>query len=115
METLYTVIGLLALGALVGMYLLVLVLQNKETPKFVAFIHGAFVVSGLFLLISYTITAMPGPVEAVILFIMAALGGLVLIYRDLTKKPIPKWLAVGHGLIAVAGFIFLLVYTFGRS
>jgi hypothetical protein len=50
--------------------------------------------------------------ESIVLFVMAALGGLVLIYRDMTGKSIPKWLAVGHGLIAVAGFIFLLIYTF---
>jgi hypothetical protein len=112
METLYTIIGLFALGALIGIYLLVLVLQNKETPKFVAFIHGAFVVAGLFLLVFYAMKNMPSPIESLVLFIMAAVGGLVLIYRDLTKKSIPKWLAVGHGLLAVAGFIFLLVYTF---
>src|ERR1700740_393931 len=109
MNTLYTVISLFALGALVGMYLFVLVIQKKETPKFVSFIHGAFVVSALVMLITYSVNTKPGPVAAIVLFIMAALGGIVLIYKDVTKKPIPQWLAIGHGLIAVLGFIFLLV------
>lgn len=112
MNLIYTIIGLFALGALLGMYLLTLVLQNKETPKFVAFIHGLFVAVALVMLIVYTTKNGPGPVESLVLFVMAALGGFILIYRDLTGKSIPKWLAVGHGLLAVAGFVFLLVYTF---
>ena len=112
MNTLYSIIGLFALGALAGMYLLVLVLQKKQTPKFVSLIHGGFVVVALTMLIMYATTKGPGLIESITLFVMAALGGLVLIYRDMTGKSIPKWLAVGHGLIAVTGFIFLLVYTF---
>lgn len=112
MNTLYTVISLFALGALVGLYLLVLVLQKKETPKFVAFIHGAFVVAALIMLIAYATNTTPGPIETIVLFILAALGGLVLIYKDVTKKPIPRWLAISHGLMAVIGFVSLLIYTF---
>jgi hypothetical protein len=111
METLYLVIGLFALGAILGMYVLPVVLQKKETPKFVAFIHGAFVAAALILLIIYN-SNHPGLIESIVLFVVAALGGLVLIIRDLTGKPLPKWLAVGHGLIAVAGFVFLLAYAF---
>ena len=114
MKTLYTIIGLFALGALIGMYLLALVLQKKETPKFVAFIHGAFVAVALIMLIIYSMNNGPGLMESIVLFVMAALGGLILITRDLTGKPIPRWLAVGHGLIAIAGFIFLIVFTFGH-
>lgn len=113
MNTLYTIIGLFGIGALIGLYLLALVLQNKETPKAVAFIHGGFVVVAFVLLLSYVFKNKPSPVESVVLFALAALGGIVLIYRDITGKGIPKWLAVGHGLLAVAGFVFLLLYTFG--
>ncbi|MFL5765924.1 MAG: hypothetical protein ACJ77K_18405 [Bacteroidia bacterium] len=113
MNTLYLIITLFALGALVGMYLLALVLQKKETPKFVAFIHGAFVVAALILLITYSLQN-PGLREAIVLFVIAAIGGLVLIIRDVTAKPIPRWLAVVHGLIAVSGFIFLLCAAFAK-
>lgn len=111
MNTLYLIITLFALGALIGMYLLALVLQKKETPKFVAFIHGAFVASALVLLFIYN-SNHPGFTEAIVLFVIAALGGLTLIVRDLTGKPLPRWLAIGHGLAAVVGFIFLLAFAF---
>jgi len=111
MNTLYLIIALFALGAIIGMYLLALILQKKETPKFVSFIHGAFVATALILLIVYN-SNHPGLIESVVLFVVAALGGFVLITRDLTGKPLPKWLALGHGLIAVVGFIFLLVDAF---
>lgn len=112
MNALYTIIGLFALGAIIGMYLLTLVLKNKKTPKAAAFIHGAFVGLALILLIIYVSRNAVAPVASLVLFIVAALGGFVLIYRDLMGKPIPKWLAVGHGLIAVTAFIFLLVHAF---
>jgi hypothetical protein len=35
--------------------------------------------------------------------------GIVLITRDVTGKSLPKWLSIGHGLIAIAGFVFLLM------
>jgi zinc transporter ZupT len=114
MNTLYIIIGLFALGALIGMYLLTLVLQSKETPKAVSFIHGLFVVVAVVMLITYITKHSPSPIESLVLFILAALGGLILIYRDLTGKKIPKWLAIAHGLIAVTGFVFLLVFTFSH-
>jgi hypothetical protein len=114
MNTLYLIIALFSLGALAGMYLLALVLQKKETPKFVAFIHGAFVAAALILLIIYSTQHRPQPIESIVLFIIAALGGATLIIRDLTGKSLPKWLALGHGIVAVLGFIFLLLYAFAQ-
>ncbi len=113
MNTLYLIIALFALGAIIGMYLLALVLQKKETPKFVAFIHGAFVAAALILLIIYN-SDHPGLTESIVLFIVAAVGGLTMIIRDLTGKSLPRWLAIGHGLIAVSGFVFLLVCAFAK-
>jgi hypothetical protein len=114
MNTLYLIIGLFALGALIGMYLLALVIQKKETPKSIAFIHGLFVATALVVLIVYSVKNAPGPIESIVLFVMAALGGFVLIVRDLTGRSLPRWLAVTHGLIAVAGFVFLLAHAFSQ-
>ncbi len=114
MNTLYLIIGLISLGAVVGMFLLALALQKKETPKFVVFIHGAFVVAGLILLIVYSTREGPGPMESIVLFIIAALGGVAMLVRDLQHKPLPGWLAIGHAAVAVGGFIYLLVFTFSR-
>jgi hypothetical protein len=46
---------------------------------------------------------------------MAALGGFFLVFRDLTGNPVPKAIAVVHGLLAVSGFVFLLIYAFSRA
>ena len=112
MNTIYLIIVLFAVGAIVGTYLLSLILRKKGTPKFASFIHGAFVATALGLLIYYSFQNSPGPIESIVLFIIAALGGLILVFRDITGKSLPSWLAIGHGLVAIAGFIFLLVYTF---
>ena len=114
MNILYLIISLFALGAIIGMYLLALVLQKKETPKFVAFIHGAFVAAAFTLLIYYDYHHQAGLIECITLFIVAALGGITLIIRDFTGKALPSWLAIGHGFIALSGFIFLLIYAFAK-
>lgn len=111
MQTLYTIIGLFSLAALLGMFLLSFVLRNQKTPKIVAFIHGPLAIIALILLINYSTDHGPGLTESIVLFTMAALGGIILIIRDVTGRSVPKWLAVAHGLIAITGFIFLLVYA----
>lgn len=108
----YAIIGFFALAAILGSVLLSFILKGKETPKGVAIAHGLLAVTGLILLIVYTTQHTPRPIESLILFIIAATGGIFLFARDVTNKPVPKWLAVVHGLIAVTGFIFLLFFAF---
>ena len=113
MTTLYTVIAIFGMAAIFGMYLLSLILRNKTTPKGVTFAHGALAAVALVLLIVYAIRHSPGPWTIVIIFALAASGGFILNYRDITGKSIPKWLGIGHGLLAITGFILLLVFAFG--
>ena len=108
----YTAIALFSLAALLGMFLLGFVLKGKETPKAVVFTHGPLAAAGLVLLIIYAIDRSPGPLESIVLFSMAAAGGVVMLYRDITGKGIPKWLAIVHGLLAIAGFAWLLYFAF---
>jgi len=105
-------IAFFTLAATLGIYLLSFVLQDKDTPKGVAFIHGPLAATGLIILVIYAFFHTPAPIVSIILFILAALGGFMLIYRDLTGKSVPKWLAIGHGITATVGFIFLIVFTF---
>ena len=109
---LMTAILFFALAALLGLYLLSFVLQNKNTPKGVAFTHGPLAAAGLIILIIYAFFHHPSPIVSIILFVLAALGGVMLIWRDLTGKSVPKWMAIGHGLTAIVGFIFLIIFTF---
>jgi hypothetical protein len=114
LRTAYTAIGFFSIAALAGIYLLTLVLKNKEIPLTIALMHGALAVAGLAILIYYVTQHSPGPVESLILFVMAALGGLVMIYRDITGRKVPKWLAVVHGILAAGGLLVLLGYTLSQ-
>ncbi|HKY63256.1 MAG TPA: hypothetical protein VJR29_07535 [bacterium] len=105
-------LALFALAALLGATLLSFVLRDKPTPKGLLFLHGGMAAAGLLLLIVYTFGAAPKPYESLVLFLLAASGGFFMGIRDLLGKKVPKWLAVGHGLLALAGFGFLLFHAF---
>lgn len=105
-------IALFSLAALLGIFLFSFVLKGKETPKAVTFTHGPLAAIGLLLLIIYAIQYSPAPLASLALFAIAAVGGLVMIARDLTGKSLPKWLALLHGLLAAAGLILLLKFAF---
>jgi hypothetical protein len=109
---LYTIIGFFSLAAILGLLLLSYILRSKETPKGVAILHGLLAATGLVLLIVYTTQHNPRPIESAVLFTIAATGGIIVFSRDIANKTIPRWLAVVHGLVAVAGFVFLLLFTF---
>ncbi len=109
-----TAIALFSLTAIIGMVMLGFVLQDKKPSRALVFTHGPLAVAALILLIVYSKDHNPIPLESIILFIIAATGGLILVAKDLMGKTIPKWLGIAHGLIAVTGFIFLLIFQFGK-
>lgn len=45
------------------------------------------------------------------LFVTAALLGLFLLSRLALKKPLPKSVAIAHGIVAASGLISLVLYT----
>lgn len=104
---------LFALAAILGIYLISYILTDKNTPKGVVLIHGAFAASGLILLIVYSILYQ-AIWSSLILFILAACGGLFMFKKDLFNEKIPKILPIGHGLIAVCGFILLILFIFNH-
>lgn len=95
-------------AAILGVFLLAYVLRGKPTPKGVAFIHGPLGAVGIvLLLVSFTSSA-PAPVTSVVLFVLAAIGGFFLLYRDLVHGSVPKTVALVHGGVAVVAFLILL-------
>lgn len=111
---LLAIIVLFALAALLGIYLLSFVMQNKNTPKGVAFTHGPLAALALIILIIYACLYSPAPWISIILFVLAALGGFMLISRDILGYGVPKWMALGHGLTAILAFILLLYFVFNQ-
>ena len=113
MEMIYAAIGLIAAAALGGIYLLSQVLRDKQPPSAVPYIHGLLAVSGVIVLVVYSLKN-PGPIGSLIVFGIAATGGLVMLYKNITGEKIPKWLAVVHGFAAVIGFFLLLVFAYEK-
>lgn len=111
---LYVVITFFLLAALLGLYLISFVLQRKNTPKGIAFTHGPLAGTGLILLIIYALLRPSASLIniSIVLFLLAAFGGVILITRDLLGKSVPQWLALGHGLLAIAGFLCLIFFIF---
>ncbi len=101
---------LFVLAALFGLTVAVQILRKKSTSKAVAIAHGAFGAAGLVALIFY---AAKNPnrllTTAIILLVVAALGGLTVFVNDLRGKVGPLGLVVIHALVAVAAVALVLV------
>ena len=110
---LYLTIGLFALSAILGVYILTTWLSQKDTPKGVIYSHGLGAAIALVLLIIYALqNPAHFPQTSIILFVAAALGGFYLFYSDVIKKKRVMAVAFVHALIAVGGFVTLLLFVF---
>ena len=109
----YITIALFALAAILGVTILVNWLNKKDAPRGVVYSHGVFAAIALVLLIVYVVNnPSNAPTTSLILFVLAALGGFYMFFRDLNKKNSPLAVAVLHALLAVGGFVALLIFVF---
>lgn len=110
---LYLTIGLFAIAAVMGIINLKYWMSESKPPRGAVYTHGLFAASALVLLL---IQAMKGEGAglrtSLVFFIIAALGGFYLFARDLKGKVGPGWLAMIHGMVAVIGFVLLLLVAF---
>ena len=110
----YLIIGLFALGAVMGLILATGIFKNPpSTSKPALVAHSLFVATALVLFIIYAVNNPDYPQLSLILFVVAAVGGFYLVYNDLVKKsPGPRPVVIVHALVAVIAFVLLLVYAF---
>ena len=110
----YLIIGLFALGAVMGLILAGGIFKSPPaTSKPALVAHTLFVASALILFIVYALDHPDYPQLSLILFVAAAIGGFYLVYNDVVKKqPGPKGVVVVHALVAVTAFVLLLMYAF---
>lgn len=109
----YVTIVLFALAAVLGILILKNWLTQAETPRTVVYAHGVFAALGLVLLIVLAVgNPALGLTTSIVLFAIAAVAGFYMFVRDLQGKFSPTALAVVHGLVAVGGFVFLLLKVF---
>lgn len=104
---------LFLIAALFGLVILIAILEDRPSHKRVVLLHGVLAGSAIFLMIMYLFMAGSSPllITSLVLFILAALGGLTLVTLDMKKKSIPKLLAVLHPVIAIAGLVALIIYV----
>jgi hypothetical protein len=85
---------------------------TPRPPTWLALGHGAIAAVGLVTLI-YTAATQSLPTVALIAlgcFLLAAGGGAtIFVLFHLRQKPLPLPLVIGHGAIAVAAFVLLIV------
>lgn len=104
-----TIILLFAVAAVFGLTILIPLLQGKTASRAFVFAHGGVAAVALIMLLAqFFKEGTSVPLISVILFVVAALGGLTLFVMDMQKKPLPKALALVHAGAAVVAFLILL-------
>ena len=84
---------------------------KRNPPPWIAMLHGLLAGAGVTLLAyaAFTATIPATATIALLLFVLAALGGLVLnLNYEWNRRLLPAPLLVVHALVAVAGFVLLL-------
>jgi uncharacterized membrane protein YqjE len=105
---------LFILAAALGLSVARQLLLRRETSKPVALAHGLAGAAGLAVLAWH---AFSNPhrllTTAILLLVVAALGGAWLLANDLRKKPGPLALVAIHALAAVAAVVLVLLVALG--
>jgi hypothetical protein len=111
-----TLFAISAGGGLVMAY--IRLARSTNPPAWLAMLHGLLAASGLTLL-AFAWWFFPLPLLAtcaLALFVVAALGGLALNLRyQWLGRPLPIGLMIGHALLAVTGFVLLLLVVLGTG
>ena len=85
---------------------------NRNPPVWLAMAHGGLAVAGVALL-AFAVLAGGAPAAAMwslVLFLVAAAGGTVLFLSyEWKRELLPVWLVLVHAVVAVAGFLLLVV------
>ncbi len=112
---LLTALILFGLAALGGTALLWMHLQNDDAPLGIAALHGLLGAAGLVVLLWTVLQRRAGSLlwASVLLFALAAVGGLVLITNHLRGNSLSPGLMYGHGGAAVVAFVLLIVSYLG--
>jgi len=103
---------LFAVAAVGGIVLALIRFKGKPYPPLgLALVHGAVAAAGLVMLIALVAQhqGTSSATTALVLFLIAALGGFGLFFHHLRKVALPIWLVVVHALVAVAAFLILLL------
>ncbi|HVW30472.1 MAG TPA: hypothetical protein VHC69_34180 [Polyangiaceae bacterium] len=103
---------LFAVAAVGGLVLALQRFSGKPLPSLpLAIVHGVAAAAGLIALIVFVVNG-SGPAgarTALVLFLLAASGGFFLFTRHMRQTVLPIPVMVLHAVLAVAGFVTLLL------
>lgn len=106
---------LIAAAAIIGIYMAVQHFKGRTPPKAgIAILHGLLAVSGVIVLLLgvWEIGFGTAHTWALLLFGIAALGGLYLVSHHMRQRPLPNSVIVIHGLVAAVAFLVLLTAVY---
>ena len=110
-------IVLFGIAAIGGVILAYRAFRGPKPPRWLVAAHGILAVLALVAYLTASARGFVGPyaTTALLLFLIAPLGGLVLLWHDLKGRKMPPALILIHGGIAVVAYILLLVAYFQVS
>ncbi len=109
---------LLAFAAILGLVLAAAFFQGKSLSLTTAIFHGTFAAVALILVVvqAYQMNFEAAFVRALVFLVLAAIGGgVMLIFYHLRGRRQPAGLVVGHAILAVIGFLILLIKAFAGT
>ena len=111
----YLPVFLFAIAAAGGLTLVIMRFSGRGLPWPVVIAHGVFAASGLVALIINVFSDTRNFLMnlALLLFLVAAIGGFTLLNFHLRKEKQPKSLIFIHGAVAIVSYILLIVSIFG--
>jgi uncharacterized membrane protein HdeD (DUF308 family) len=104
-----TAIAFLSLSGVFGLCIEVFSFKRTSAFSLKVFAHGFVAITGLLMLFSYAFNQQQEALQTIILFVLAAIGGLVSLALDLAGRFTPGWMAVLHVIVSVCGFILLVL------
>lgn len=110
-------LGAFAVAAVGGLIAAVRHFREQDIPWGVTILHGLFGAAGLVLLLLPVVNGQAAGLAkiALILFLVAALGGFVLVSFHLRRQRHPSAFIVVHALVAVAAFLLLAYYVLSAA
>lgn len=104
---------LFALAALMGLTVLIHWLSKKEAPKLVIYTHGTAAAIALVSLVIYAFMHPENfPKLSLVLFALAAVAGFYMFFLNQVRNTRPVAFGFIHALVAVSGFVLLLIFAF---
>ena len=107
---------LFAIAALGGLYMAVCIFKGSFAPWALSILHALLGASGLVLILISVLQGARGLVAgALIILAIAAIGGFYLASYHVRRQLAPKSIVAIHAVVAVTGFLVLLVAAFGSG